>query len=266
MPISYGGMAGKRSVTFESDDYYVTAFWTKSRIEVKEYRKDKTVSWLEGAISNIPFVRGGFQFIKPIFRFWKLYIIMFLLLLGLSLLGVEGSSSSDDTFYTLLERLMEHNLLLLLGLSFGFGLYVHFTDMGKYHAAEHMAGNCYDKGFALTVENIESSNRIHNRCGTNLFIATVLVFAFISSFDISGLLAVVLSYSIAYEWFRLEHPLLICPLQAVSSVAQRFLLTVPPKEKHIRVAQASLTRLIELQEMLNQEGEGDDSNNKNKYG
>lgn len=50
----------------------------------------------------------------------------------------------------------------------------------RYHGAEHKTINCYEKGLPLTVENVASCSRIHDRCGTSflfivLFINIVII-------------------------------------------------------------------------------------------
>lgn len=45
----------------------------------------------------------------------------------------------------------------------------------RYHGAEHKTINCYEKGLPLTVENVASCSRIHDRCGTSfLFIVLII--------------------------------------------------------------------------------------------
>ncbi len=44
-----------------------------------------------------------------------------------------------------------------------------------YHGAEHKTIFCYEKGLALTVENIKEQKRFHPRCGTSFMILMMLV-------------------------------------------------------------------------------------------
>ncbi|MCD8201710.1 MAG: peptide chain release factor N(5)-glutamine methyltransferase [Clostridia bacterium] len=47
--------------------------------------------------------------------------------------------------------------------------------MYKYHGAEHKTINCYESGKELTVDNVMSSSRIHDRCGTSFLFIVVIV-------------------------------------------------------------------------------------------
>ena len=53
-----------------------------------------------------------------------------------------------------------------------------------YHGAEHKTISCYEKGLDLTVENVKTCTRVHDRCGTTfMFIVmfiSILVFATIN--------------------------------------------------------------------------------------
>ena len=53
-----------------------------------------------------------------------------------------------------------------------------------YHGAEHKTISCYEKGKELTVENVRSCTRVHDRCGTTfLFIVmmvSILIFALVN--------------------------------------------------------------------------------------
>ena len=50
-----------------------------------------------------------------------------------------------------------------------------------YHGAEHKTISCYEKGDALTVENVRDCTRVHDRCGTTflflVMIVSILVFS-----------------------------------------------------------------------------------------
>ncbi|MGN0814858.1 MAG: peptide chain release factor N(5)-glutamine methyltransferase [Candidatus Coproplasma sp.] len=58
------------------------------------------------------------------------------------------------------------------------GLILFMKDIQRlyrYHGAEHKTINCYEKGLPLTVENVASCSRIHDRCGTSfLFIVLII--------------------------------------------------------------------------------------------
>ncbi len=54
-----------------------------------------------------------------------------------------------------------------------------------YHGAEHKTISCYESGLDLTVENVKTCSRVHDRCGTTFtFIVmtiSILVFALVNS-------------------------------------------------------------------------------------
>jgi release factor-specific protein-(glutamine-N5) methyltransferase len=69
--------------------------------------------------------------------------------------------------------------LIKLAIFLGYlGLILLLKDIKRlymYHGAEHKTINCYEKGLPLTVENVASCSRIHDRCGTSfLFIVLII--------------------------------------------------------------------------------------------
>lgn len=50
----------------------------------------------------------------------------------------------------------------------------------EYHGAEHKCIFCYERGLALTVENVRPQRRFHPRCGTSFMILMLLVGIIIS--------------------------------------------------------------------------------------
>lgn len=51
----------------------------------------------------------------------------------------------------------------------------------SYHGAEHKTIFCYEKGLALTVENVREQSRFHPRCGTSFMILMILVSVIVST-------------------------------------------------------------------------------------
>lgn len=83
----------------------------------------------------------------------------------------------------LLESLFEGVLRILI-----FVLYLLIVSRMKdirrtfmYHGAEHRTINCYEKGYDMTVENVQKCSTRHNRCGTTflffVMLVSILVFA-----------------------------------------------------------------------------------------
>ncbi|MBQ7642440.1 MAG: peptide chain release factor N(5)-glutamine methyltransferase, partial [Clostridia bacterium] len=68
-----------------------------------------------------------------------------------------------------------------------FVVYILLTSLLKdirrtymYHGAEHKTITCFEKGLPLTVENVRSCRRVHDRCGTTFmfFVMFVSIFVF----------------------------------------------------------------------------------------
>ena len=85
----------------------------------------------------------------------------------------------------LLESLFEGVLRILI-----FVLYLLLVSRMKdirrtfmYHGAEHRTINCYEKGYDMTVENVQKCSTRHNRCGTTflffVMVVSILVFALV---------------------------------------------------------------------------------------
>lgn len=85
----------------------------------------------------------------------------------------------------LLESLFEGVLRIVI-----FVLYLFIVSRMKdirrtfmYHGAEHRTINCYEKGYDMTVENVQKCSTRHNRCGTTflffVMLVSILVFALV---------------------------------------------------------------------------------------
>ena len=80
-------------------------------------------------------------------------------------------------------NLLEGGIRLLI-----FLVYVSLITISKtlkrvymYHGAEHKTITCFEKGMDLTVENVRSCRRVHDRCGTTflfiVMIVSILIFS-----------------------------------------------------------------------------------------
>ena len=84
-----------------------------------------------------------------------------------------------------------------------------------YHGAEHKTISCYESGLDLTVENVKTCSRVHDRCGTTFtFIVmtiSILVFALVNSL----LIELDLSFDgVVGSLFRFAVKLICLPLVA----------------------------------------------------
>ena len=50
-----------------------------------------------------------------------------------------------------------------------------------YHGAEHKTITCYEKGMDLSVENVKTCSRVHDRCGTTFLFLVMIVSIFVFS-------------------------------------------------------------------------------------
>ena len=61
----------------------------------------------------------------------------------------------------------------------------HMKDIRRvfqYPGAEHKTIFCYEKGLALTVENVRAQSRFHPRCGTSFLVLMLIVGIVVSMF------------------------------------------------------------------------------------
>ncbi|WKB35331.1 DUF1385 domain-containing protein [Terrilactibacillus sp. S3-3] len=120
-----------------------------------------------------------------------------------------------------------------------------------------MAGNTYDDGQTLTIDNISRHSRIHERCGTNL--VTIIFTLFIVFYLITKQysLSFIIAESIGYELFGLRESkykfirYLIAPFFGIGKTCQLLFFTSRPQKNHLEVAKFSLQKLIDLEKEQN---------------
>ena len=110
-----------------------------------------------------------------------LAVVLFMILPQLAISGLTGlfpSLTGSVWQYLLLGLFKLMIFLAYLGLIL---LMPDIRRLYRYHGAEHKTINCYEKGLDLTVENVQSCSRIHDRCGTSfLFIVLIINIAIFS--------------------------------------------------------------------------------------
>lgn len=250
--ISYGGWASFNGVNFRSENYIVHAFRKKEGIKVTitELEKDEKpglLSKVDDILSGIPFIRGLWLIIYNLFVQWKMLILLTVITFPLTML--------PGKFYPGGSMNMNFSSLLLTLLVMG--LLCKVSSLGKYHAAEHMAGNTYDDEQALTIDNISCHSRIHERCGTNL--VTIILTLFIVFYLITKqyLFSFIITESVGYELFRLRESkykfarYLIAPFFVIGKTCQLLFFTSHPQKNHLEVAKTSLQKLIDLENRHN---------------
>ncbi len=177
--------------------------------------------------------------------------------------AIANVAPAVNSHYGIYFNLIEGGIRLAI-----FFLYILFTLCFKslretymYHGAEHKTINCHEYGLALTVENVKSCTRMHDRCGTTfLFIVmfiSILIFALVGvplnmlyeAADIGGILSFLISLAVkllclpivagvSYEVLKLlaktDSPLVL-PLKAPGFLLQK-LTTREPTDDMIECA------------------------------
>lgn len=117
----------------------------------------------------------------------------------------------------------------------------------KYHGAEHKTINCFEKELPLTIENVRSSTRFHNRCGTSflvfIIIISMLFFMFVRTDVVllrflSRILFVPLIAGISYEilkWAGTSNSVLV-KIVSYPGVLFQKITTQEPDDDQIEVA------------------------------
>jgi release factor-specific protein-(glutamine-N5) methyltransferase len=157
-------------------------------------------------------------------------------------------------------------ILIFIGYLFLTGLMkdIHRTYM--YHGAEHKTITCFERGMPLTVENVRSCKRVHDRCGTTfmflVMVIAILIFSvansFIPEFSSSVLTFIVrlavklillpvvagVSYEILKLLAKTDSPL-VYPLKA-PGLALQHLTTREPEDDMIECAIAAFERVLAM--------------------
>ncbi|GGE54817.1 DUF1385 domain-containing protein [Priestia taiwanensis] len=255
--INYGGRAHLHGVSFHSSDVTVTAKRIDGEIIVEddadleeyEYYIEDKISFME-RLRYIPFIRGFINFFQFFSQFWKFFVIALAISLPIVLL-VEARNGEEPVLTD------ETNVYIRIATLIVIIAQMKFLNIGKYHAAEHMIANCYDKGLSVTIENAMKQSRVHKECGSIFYIyysVNVLLLHILPWInELHTLFILILAWSIAYEMFGTDIKfidILLRPLLYVGCVLQYIFLTSKPTEEHVQVALAAFTRLLEIEEQI----------------
>ena len=165
-------------------------------------------------------------------------------------------------------------ILIFIGYIFLTSLLKDIRRVYQYHGAEHKTISCYEKGMDLTIENVRTCTRVHNRCGTTfmffVMIVSILVIAVVRSllepvlptigqdgFTLNKLyqtlirigcipLIAGLSYELLKALAKTNNPIFY-PLKAPGLLLQR-LTTREPEDEMIEVAIKSFTTVLAMDE------------------
>lgn len=131
----------------------------------------------------------------------------------------------------------------------------------KYHGAEHKTIFCYEKGLALTVENVRKQVRFHPRCGTSfmflmiavgiLFSTIIIIFApgvtkYTALWVTIKILLVPLFCGVGYELIRFcgKHDNIITKIVAAPGLWVQRITTKEPDDDMIEVAIKAMEEVI----------------------
>lgn len=147
--------------------------------------------------------------------------------------------------------------------------YVLLTSLMKdirrtymYHGAEHKTITAYEKGLELTVENVRTCRRVHDRCGTTfmffVMFVSILVFSVFGAIFpmltngflklVSKLALLPLVAGLSYELLKLlaktDSPL-VYPLKVPGLLIQR-ITTSEPDDNMIEVAITAFNKVLKM--------------------
>lgn len=158
----------------------------------------------------------------------------------------------------LLLNLIEGLIRILIFLAYIF-LVSQMEDMKRvfeYHGAEHKAIFTYEKGLALTVENVRKEPRLHPRCGTSFLFSVMIISVIVLSFFgwqstlmrmASRLIALPIILGISYEVNRLlgrwDSPISRLAM-APGLFIQKIATVKEPDDSQIEVGIAALKAVI----------------------
>lgn len=233
-----GGRAGYNFVSFTGKKYQTLSQFKNGGIttETKLNKEDKKITII---LSKIPFVRSFSMVFDLLIEYWRRFIVAVIVLILMELLFIGKSNS------IFLYTIPINNLEMLLGLLVIAGLFIKVSEIGSYHAAEHMTVSAFESGLKLTLENVRRQPRVHKDCGTNHAVSIVLCFSVLSLILDDSVYVFLLAWAIGYELWRGEPKVIWSLILVIGKVTQYLLFTSKPQDKHLMVAIEALKRLEE---------------------
>lgn len=145
--------------------------------EGEEEQPSKAEKWLaEKHKINLNAVLNGAAVVLGVVLAVLVFVLVPQYLTGLTGLETTG-------FQGLWFNLIEGGIRLVIFVLYILGISVVKT-LGRvymYHGAEHKTITCFERGLSLTVENVRSCSRVHDRCGTTflflVMVVSILVFS-----------------------------------------------------------------------------------------
>ncbi|SOC38716.1 DUF1385 domain-containing protein [Salinicoccus kekensis] len=147
-------------------------------------------------------------------------------------------------------------LLLLLGYIYAISFTPMIKRLFQYHGAEHKVINAYESDKALTVDNVQSSSRLHYRCGSSFILFTVLVGFVVYMFVpvdpfyvriINRILLIPVVLGLSFEVLQLTNKLRDIPVLkwlGLPGLWLQYLTTKQPQDDQVEVAIHSFNQLV----------------------
>ena len=225
----------------------------------EKWLDDKLGDKLMGIIMTIAMVLGiGVAVVLFIFvPTWLFMLLQYLV----------GEAADLSPFQSLFEGILK--IIIFITYMWAVSKTEAIRRTYEYHGAEHKTIACYEKGLALTVDNIKPQTRFHPRCGTSfiflVLLISILVYSivpitnqmFIDTFAVSETIAMILRVSckilllpvivgISYEVIRLagryDNPL--TRVISAPGLALQRLTTKEPDASEIEAAIAAMNAVI----------------------
>ena len=238
-----GGNSFGNGIEFVSDNYTAKLIFdddksysitTEERIELGRIRE---------IARKIPLIRG----VLSIFDMGPIIFLVMLLII------VNDLSSSSPLAFSSTVSLI---VIIVTVVVFAYvvkKVLLRARDTWKYHGAEHKTLYAYDKGLELTLKNVKDCPRIARRCGTNLIVFWLLIFAVGNYFIDYFSLVFLGSYILAYEVLEVDNGDRIPVISAfyrLGYLLQQHLFTSEPTDIQLSAAIETLGRLVELEKSV----------------
>lgn len=208
---------------------------------------------------------SSFEFLSMIFSFLLSLVFAFFLFKFIPLAITEWLRQKipfiqqNPLVFNLIDGMIRIAIFFLYIAILSF--FKSFQRIFEYHGAEHMAIHAYEKGAALTKENVLKEHPEHPRCGTSflliVFIASILLYTLVPRnsifwINLAQRLAVIpLIAGVGYELLKWsakyqEHALV--KLLVLPGMLTQKITTKRPADDQIEVAIAALQRALELEQ------------------
>jgi uncharacterized protein YqhQ len=230
-----GGRAHAHGITFQSD---IARVYASDNGSDKEKVFSARTRRIKAALRKVPLLRAF-----P--AFGKTGTIIFVVLAALLLIEIFVPEAQyfelympDIVFYVMLAAFA---VFILLAAAL---LHDRTRRLLQYHGAEHMALGTYQKGKALTAENISQQDRANPNCGSIFTLIALILFLplmFVPYADYLVPIAFCIAFELTLlarrkEWLRW--------LLKFGMGAQRKIFTRQPDPAQLETARRGLTALI----------------------